>query len=202
MFEIQPSARYAAMAENAEIEEVSKEHEEKVSKEYRENIKWLAKNRIDEVFYNSNEDHAVVILSELIKNSERYVHIVCENMNPRVTSKLDYLNAVQEFLSNDKHREIKILLTDYDKSFDKSKIADLLRRYKDQVSIKCFEPEEKIFNEDDSPVNWTVADNRAFRLEENTDECMAFGNFNDPYLAGNLNESFDFFFKDSKEVKL
>lgn len=170
--------------------------------EYKENIKSLARNRIDEIIYNSSEDHAAVILSELIENAENYVHIVCENMNRKVTDRYQYLDAVDQFLSNDKHHEIKILLTDYDKSFEESKIADVLRKHKEQVFVKYFEPKAKILSEDGFPVNWAVADDRAFRFEENTNEFMAFANFCDRSLAKELNESFNTFFNDENNKKV
>jgi len=178
------------------------ENKEEVSEEYRESIKWLAKNRINEVFYNSDERHAVVIFSEMIKNSENYVYVVCKNMNKKVTCDDEYCDAVRKFLSNDKRHEMKILITDYKESFEKSKIANVFRNYTDQVEIKYFEPRAKIFIED-SPVNWAVADDRAFRFEENEDDCVAIGNFNNPFMAGKLKESFNTFFNDNtKKVQL
>jgi len=93
------------------------ENKEEVSEEYRESIKWLAKNRINEVFYNSDERYAVVIFSEMIKNSGNYVYVVCKNMNEKVTCDDEYCDAVRKFLSNDKRHEMKILITDYEESF-------------------------------------------------------------------------------------
>ena len=176
--------------------------DKEVPKEYRESIKWLAKNRSNKVIFNTNEAHAVVILSEMLKNAEDYVHILCENMNPKVTDEDEYVDAMRKFLNNDKHK-IKVLLTDYDKNdkkFDDRKIVKLFKNHKEQVEMKYFEPKAKVIS-GDTPINWTVSDNRAFRFEKDIEKCIASVNFNNPPLAKKLNESFNAFFNDDDSKK-
>jgi len=164
---------------------------------YKESIKYLAENRIDEVVYNSDEEHAVVVLSELIKNADDYVHIVCKNMDPTVTGKPEYLDAVKSFLRKKDSKELKILLTDYDNSFKESDIFNVLKNFPEKVLIKSL-GNKFMITSDGSPINWTVADNRAFRLEKDIEKYIAFGNFNDKNLARKFNIYFERFFNNDR----
>ena len=164
---------------------------------YKESIKYLAENRIDEIVYNADDEHAVVVLSELIKNADEYVHIVCKNMDPKVTEKPDYLNAVKLFLDKESSKELKVLMTDnYKDSFKERKIFKLLEKYPEKVFIKHLGHEIK--TSDDTPINWTVSDDRAFRLEKDIENYIAFGNFNAPNFAKKFNGHFEVFFAKGK----
>jgi len=160
--------------------------------EYKKRIKHLAEGHINEMIYNTDDKHAVVVLSELIKNADDYVHIVCKNMDPLVTDKPDYCYAVESFLKKENSKEMKILLTDYDDSLKKSEIFKILKKYPEKVSISYFEPKVKILS-NGTPLNWTVADDKAIRIEIDIDNYIAIGNFYDPNLAKKYNNNFEAF---------
>jgi hypothetical protein len=153
---------------------------------YKQKIRNLAENRINEMFYNTDTEHATIVLTELIKNAEEYVYIVAENMNPAATDNEEYLSAVESFLTKGK---MKILLTNYDKEkFGNSKIGKLLNTHPDVVEIK--HSGGRKVKRDDIPINFTVSDGRAFRFERDIEENIAFGNFNDTETANILENSF------------
>jgi nicotinic acid phosphoribosyltransferase len=159
---------------------------------YSEKIANLAMTGTDEMFYNTDAEHAKVVLSELMKNAKQYVHIVCTDMCSDVSNNEKYLEAVKNFLDGDAAREIKILLTNYKQdNFAETKIAELLKKYQRQVEIKYLS-EGRIVNsrDQDHEVNFTVSDDRAFRFETNVDKKIAFGNFNAPKKAMILNKKF------------
>jgi hypothetical protein len=157
---------------------------------YKQKIQNLAENRVNEMFYNTDAEHATVVLTELIKNAEKYVYIVAENMDPVVTDNEEYLKAVDFFLCK-KNVKMKILLTDYNKEkFHSSKIGTLLNKYEGIVEIKNSEG-KKIKREGGIPINFTVSDNRAFRFERDVDNHIAFGNFNDKETASILASTFN-----------
>jgi len=160
---------------------------------YKKKIQQLAKDKVNEMFFNVDVEHATIVLTELIRNADNYVYIIGKNMDPAVTDNEEYLKVVEGFLQK-KDTIMKILLTNYDKEiFNNSKIGKLLEKYKN-VEIKHSE-NKQITREGDIPVNFTVSDDRAFRFERDVDKCIAFGNFNDeetaPFLAKKFNEFFE-----------
>ncbi|MDR0620139.1 MAG: hypothetical protein LBG17_09610 [Bacteroidales bacterium] len=157
---------------------------------YKEKIERLAKDRTDEVFYNSSENHARVVVNAIAKNSEQYIKILCCSMCSDVSNNDEYVKSVKNFLSEDKDRKIKILFTKYDGNFPEKPIAQLLKQYTKQVEIKKWDADEEIKFKD-KPVNFTVADDRAYRMETDIEGKLAFGNFNNPEGAKNLSSVFD-----------
>jgi glycogen synthase len=161
--------------------------------DYRNYVKHLAEKHSSKIIYNADKDHAVILLSELIKNSKESVRIVCKNMDPDVTGKPDYLKAMKSFLDKD-GTEVKILMTDYykDKSiFDNSEIFSLLKKYKNQVELKYVEESDSdSVYIDGKLINFTTSDYTAFRVETDVENNMAFGNFNDRKNVEMLNKVF------------
>ena len=161
---------------------------------YEEEIVQFAENKEDEMFYNIDANHAKIVLRELMKNATHYVYIVCCNMCSDVSNNAPYVEAVKQFLSTDSKREIKILFTNYEGDcFMQSQIAETLRKYPKQVFIKALVNGEIVGNEG-KPINFTVSDDKAFRMEIDVNERIAFGNFNKPDDAIILRNHFDRFF--------
>jgi DNA-directed RNA polymerase beta' subunit len=165
---------------------------------YKESIRYLAENQKNEIVYNSDSEHALVVLSELIKNASNYVHIVCKNMDPVVADKPEYLSAVKFFLEKN-NTEMKILLTDYEESLKERKIFKLFKEHSDKVFIKYFEKKVQIAS-GGSPINWTVSDDKSIRVEKDIDNYIAFANFNDPELAKKYDGHFNAFFADNRSA--
>ena len=173
-----------------------------VSDTYRQHIEQLAEGDIDETISNSDMEHAIVLVSRIIKGAQNYVHILCENMNSVATSRAEYLVAIELFLSGDRNRKMKILFADYNKnSFNKSKVATLLKKYKEQVEMKRLKKHIKVHS-NNSPINWTVCDDKSYRLETDPKKYRALGNFNDPVLAKSLNNKFEKLFCDDSKTQL
>lgn len=169
---------------------------------YEEEIIQFAENNKDEMFYNIDANHAKIVLRELMKNATQYVYIVCCNMCSDVSNNDPYIEAVKKFLSTDPQREIKILFTNYDSDcFKQTKIEKTLREYPQQVSIKAL-INGKITGKGDNPVNFTVSDDKAFRMEIDVNEKTAFGNFNNPPYAKILRKHFDRFFNNPQLVDI
>ena len=158
--------------------------------EYKEKIKYLAENQINEMFFNTDTEHAMIVLTELVKNAKNYVYIVGKNMDPAVTDNEDYLRAVEDFLKKE-NAKMKILLTNYDKEkFGNSKIGELLKKNK-SPAIEIKHSQNKQVKSNDIPINFTVSDGRAYRFERDIDKHIAFGNFKDTETATVLTETFE-----------
>lgn len=155
---------------------------------YAEKIFNLAKDKADLVFYNSSPEHAIIVHQALVQNADNYVYIFSSSMCTEVSNNPEYCEIVKRFLSGSENRQIKIILTNYDDGFPEKPIAKVLALFPEQVEVKRFDGKVEYKG---SPVHFTVSDDRAFRLETNIEEQMAFGNFNSPEQARDLKEVFE-----------
>lgn len=156
-------------------------------KSYREKIFRLAKGKKDQLFYNSSPEHAKIVHLAIIQNASRYVNILCSSMCSEISNNKEYCTSVDRFLSVPEH-QMNIVFTDYDSSFHKKPIAGIFRRHKTNVTIKKFDGHILL---DRNEVHFTISDDRAFRLENNIQEHIAYGNFNNVAVASSLNEKFN-----------
>lgn len=155
---------------------------------YSEEIFRLAEEKKNEIFYNSSAEHAIIVHQALMKTAERYVCIFSSSMCSEISNNDEYIAYVRNFLEGGKDRYIKILLTDYSNDFWKNPIAKVLTHYPQQVQIKKYDG--NVYYKD-NPTHFTVTDDRAFRLETDIKNHMAFGNFNSEEQAKALKSVFD-----------
>ncbi|MDR2938115.1 MAG: hypothetical protein LBU92_04155 [Prevotellaceae bacterium] len=163
--------------------------------EYERTIKNLAKEKKNEVFYNSSDSHARVVLNNMVENAERYVHIVCGNMCTEVSSNPEFLDVVKAFLSKDASRTFYVLFDEYKECFLETEIAKLLSLYPTQVKVKKLKSETHLAYKEQR-AHLAISDGRAFRLETDVDKKMAFGNFNDEENVKVFEEVFNSYFED------
>lgn len=155
---------------------------------YAANIFDLAEKKTDKVFYNSSAEHASIVHQALVKNAANYVDMLCGDLCSDITNNSEYCNLLEEFLQKDSKHHINILFTGYSDIFNNKPIASVLKKYPFQVDIKKYDGQITYKNH---PVHFTVSDDRAFRLETDIDQRMAFGNFNSPSQAGSLRNIFE-----------
>ena len=166
---------------------------------YPERIFRLAENKTPEIFYNSSSEHAKIVHQALMKTSEKYICIYCGSMYTEISNNPKYLKLMEEFLNGDKERSIKILFADYNPDFIEKPVAQVLANHPRQVKIKTYTGEVKYTG---TPVHFTVADDRAFRLETDIQNHIAQGNFNSPKQANKLKNIFDSIFASQLAVNL
>lgn len=166
--------------------------------EYQEYINQLAERDQNELFYNSSEDHARVVLSKIIEKSKQELYIYCGNMTTyTIFDNKDYLAAFEKFLTGE-NSKVKILLSDYQESFFNKDICNLLSKYCRKVEIRRTGNKDEI-KFDDKPIHFTFADGKMYRLETDIENRMAIGNFNDPDSVKVLYNIFDSYFKISEK---
>jgi hypothetical protein len=164
--------------------------------EYEKAITTLAKERKNEIFYNSSDAHACIVLNNMIKNAEKYVHSICGDMCGEVNNNPKFLQIVEDFLKEDANRKFYILFDEYNNGFPQTEIAKVLAKYPNQVMVKKLKQGHLLYK--NKRAHLTISDDRAFRLETNVNEKMAFGNFNDSDDAKILNEVFSQYFNNAK----
>ncbi|MCM1169746.1 MAG: hypothetical protein NC324_07405 [Bacteroides sp.] len=155
---------------------------------YAANIFKLAEERKNELFYNSSAEHAGIVHQALVKNASDYIDIFCSNLCSEISNTPEYCRLVDDFLKQDAKHTISILLTDYTEAFTHTEIVGVLKKYPLQVTVKQYDGQVAYKNR---PVHFTVSDDRAFRLETDIEQRMAFGNFNAPKQAISLRDTFN-----------
>ncbi len=167
---------------------------------YREEIETLAAREENKIFYNSSSEHACIVLNALVRNAKKYIKILCSDMCSSISNNDEYLKLIKKFLSGDFERTLDIVFTEYRTEFHSKPIAKLLSEYPQQVTIKKLGKVRVLYN--GNSVNFTVSDDRAFRVETDVANKMAFGNFNEPEQAKKLLSTFDSVFENSIPIEL
>lgn len=171
---------------------------------YEDYIADLASRKVNKKFLNTDEAHAVSVLSNLFKNAKETVNIYCQNLCGDISNHQQYIDAVKRFLSNPDAR-LHILLFQYWGKLKESPIWSALApflnkqvfiRYQNEGGAKA----DHITYEG-SQVNFAVADGCAYRFESDIKKHSAYGNFNDHEQAELLNSVFFDFFKQGTLLK-
>lgn len=146
----------------------------------------LAKEKRNEEFYNSNSEHAKIVLSAILENASQEVNVCCANLCSDVTNSHEYLTALKAFF--EKGGVMNILLFAYNElGLIRSEIYKLFLLYSRQVIIKYT---SRRITYENKEVHFTVADGIAFRFETDIKNKKARGNFNNPSEGKVLNEVF------------
>ena len=167
---------------------------------YKKEIDALADSGANKVFYNSSPAHAAIVLNAMVRNANKHIDIYCNNMLSDISNNDEYRLLVDRFLSGNSSRKIRVLFAKYSEDFLKTHIYSVFAKYPNQVKLKKLSDNNILYK--NKAVNFTVADNKAFRLETNVDEKIAYGNFNDPNNAQVLSRVFNQFFDAAQEVSL
>ena len=162
---------------------------------YASYISDLASGESTEIFYNSSEKHALIVLKNIVKNAKEYVKAICGNLCSEVSNDPEYLAILDEYLSGSPSRKFQILLDDYQQDFKTRPIATVLKRYPNQVVIRSLKHDYIQYK--NNHIHLTVSDDKSFRLETNVEKKMAWGCFNDPEKSKVFSAAFDKFFSDT-----
>ena len=171
--------------------------------EYAAYIEKLALKNSDEIFYNSSEDHALIVLKNIVKKSKKYIKTICGNLCSEMSNDEEYLTLLDGYLSGDKSRTLQVLFdNNYNDGFKQKPIYELLSKYPNQVTVRKLNNGYVTY--DDKPVHLTVSDDQFFRLETDIGEKMAWGRFKDSENSKVFRDAFDRFFtdEDSTEIPL
>jgi len=162
---------------------------------YRKAVEFLAKNKVDDLIFNSGDEHAAIIFNNIFSNSDYQVRIFAGNLQNSVTEKPEYINSITELLY--RGVRLEILLNNFDDSVKKD--SDLFKKlyyYRDKrISIKCTNKRFYVTRLTEGPVkeyvHFCTGDFGMYRLETNTETRSARCNFNDQPFVKDLNDLFD-----------
>ena len=148
---------------------------EKEMKDYSEAVEFYASKRIDNVFFNSGNPHALVVFENIFKYATDNIIIVAKNLNNSVTNDSRYIDAIKSFLLK-KNTRLEILVSE--DARNESLLFVELKKYSDKITIK--NSNGKFFkNGKGEEIHFCIADNSIYRLETNIKDRKASCNFND-----------------------
>jgi hypothetical protein len=161
----------------------------------------------DEIFPNSNEFHASIVLTAILKNSVSSVYIydndLCGDISDRYDLFEEFIPALEGQIILG--RRIKIVLKEEPKDESlNSRVYKLLKNYSSQTNldVRIASPEfitniENSFNQD---IRFAVADSRMFRYETVVNARRAYCSFNNKVHSQNLEQSFVKQFENSPKL--
>lgn len=178
-----------------------------VEKNYKDFVMALSISGENKTFLNSDEEHALEVLVRIFQIAQKEIRIFAGCLCHHVGNKQEYIIALSEFL--ERGGSLKILLNKFDK--EKAKASGLYKRlayYKEKgypVTVKESQAHPYFTEDPDKKeIHFTVADNKAYRIETDIEKRTAECNFNNPNLAKDTTTFFDKLFirGDAKEIDL
>ncbi len=175
--------------------------------EYKDFVHDLILRGDGRTFLNSDEEHALIVLTELINMAKEELRIFAGSLTGKVGSDPEYIIALSEFI--ERGGKLLILLNDYQPDSSEAKSSRLYRRLSyyqslnKPVIIKSTNTRPYRTNDpNNTPVHFTVADHKGYRLETDTNERSAQCSVDDPLLASAIADFFDGIFTApaSKEI--
>ncbi len=166
---------------------------------YQRSIESLAENKDSMVFLNSGKEHAAIVMGNIFKHAKENVRIFAGNFNGAVSCNPYYQENLSNFLK--RGGNLKILLQEY----NKNKPPEIFNLF---TSFDFFYPENvdlKVSNAtvvsdiDKNAVHFAIGDETMYRLENDTENYIAKGSFNDSEKSKYLIKIFDEIYQDSTE---
>ncbi|WP_418869325.1 hypothetical protein [Segatella hominis] len=178
-----------------------------VDRDYKDFVKTLSVSGENKTFLNSDEDHALEVLVRIFQTAQKDVRIFAGCLCRHVGNKQEYIIALSEFL--EKGGTLKILLNKYDQEVAKtSGLYKRLAYYKEKgypIIVKESKAHPYLTSDPDKKeIHFTVADEKAYRIETDIEKRTAECNFNNPILAQGMTTFFEGLFarEDTKEIDL
>jgi len=173
---------------------------------YERIVRELASTKSSVVYYNSGNDHATIVLENILLSARKNVkfltggfnHLVCEDKDKR------FVSALKKFLLNNGKLEVVMnrYLNDktaYNSVLDVLKQYSSTTQYRQNISVKYLAEEfqYKGFN-----VHFAVADSSMYRLEYDTEKFLAEFSFNGTSKCTELESKFKEIFDKATSLDL
>lgn len=147
---------------------------------YRRSLFELARLKQNHFFPNDSEPHAAIVYEVLLRTATENVRIFCSCLKASVFGSPTVVSALEDALK----RNVSVCVVSELSPDDSPFLSVLKSANAGLVSVWTFGRNVKDFN-------FAVADNRAFRFEDDSQVPRASGNMNLPDVAGKLSDYFD-----------
>lgn len=164
--------------------------------DYIKSVENFAKMGENAVFGNKGKEHASIVVSTIFNYAKYDVMMYSGNLSKTVTGNGEFKKSLENMIQ--KGISFRILLDNIPKEEEQSEALKLILENKDKsnVIIKIMNDDStKIINDIfDQKYHFTISDDKSYRLETNSSEFTAYCNFNDPDVAGKLENLFQLMF--------
>lgn len=157
--------------------------------EYEDYLKMLAAENSDTIVSNGGKDHAVILYSVLLDNTERQVRIFCQSGDSAVWKDSKFTSSLRSFL--DRSDDVSLhVLTAHEPALSR----EWTDSYKEKVEAFQIpaESKEKIYKHfRNNKCNFAVFDEKRYRYEYDCNAFRAYGSFNSPETSRQMIDLFD-----------
>lgn len=162
--------------------------------EYEAALSQLAERRESHVFYNEGNEHALIVFKTIFDNAQKEVYIVAKDLtNAEVSNDPQYIESLRAFLERD-GAKLNVMLTSFDNdiALEKPIFKTIYESpaYK-KGNVQVYNLNGKKFKDGDNVVHFCFADGQMYRIETDTENRKARGNFNDCDVANSLLANFN-----------
>jgi hypothetical protein len=182
-----------------------------IQEQYRKFVEDLAKNKTNKEFLNADTSHALIVFGNLFKYAEEEICIfascLCGDSEDYLANQNEYLQELSSFI--ERGGKLSILLNNY--VAEKAASSRLMKRiayyqtesqYKDNIQLKETASRFHLSKETDKEIHFTVADEKAYRIELDIEKKIASCNFNNPSTATNIKRVFTTTFESAIPINL
>ena len=169
----------------------------------------FAEQRVNFMFHNEGNEHALIICQNMFGNATREIRIAANKLyNDEVVNTPSYIESMKKFLDH-QDATLKIIVSEppRPKMVNLAKSLYEMLYYSDayrEGRVRIKDADGKSFRDPDNmhPVNFCTADGRMYRYEWNIQERCADANFNDIPRVEQLNRNFDRIFDTLQDLDL
>lgn len=152
-----------------------------------------AKEKSHAVISNADENHAEIVLSNLLKSARSKIEIYCSEQDLELFNQTDkdFKKSVHEFLRNPGTVQVNVLLEDCS-----DRLINMLKKFRisEQIKIRKVSPEAKSLMKSKvgsgNDFHMILVDNQNYRYEYNTEKHEAICSFNDEPQCHSLSSIF------------
>lgn len=172
---------------------------------YRKFVLELAQNKVDRVFLNSDEEHALTVLVNMFNIATDTIRIFAGCLCEHVGNQQEYIQALSNFV--ERGGRIRILLNNYKEDLICAsnlykRLAYYISEGKD-IQIKRTNAHPFLTKDPDKKeIHFTVIDKTGYRIETDIKERKAECNFNSPLMAKGIADFFDNLFAKEESVSI
>ena len=152
--------------------------------EYKKLVFELFEERVNKTIANSSDVHAAILYSAMFNFAEKTVCIFCRNLKNSVFGQLDVQQKAEEFLQRKGNLYIALQEDPTESAF-----LRMILQHKFDENVKICKVGE-LFLKDGNSFNFSIMDNRAYRLEPNRNETKAIASANDVDFTSKLKSLF------------
>lgn len=152
--------------------------------EYKKNVERMFDEGSQIMFTNRDRDHAAVLISTLFNKAEREVVVLCRNLDSEFYGRDVVKASIRDALNRGVQLRVRV-----QEAPQSTELVSLLQdpQYRN-IDYAVFEPGSRGST---SVYNFTVADSKAFRLEEDRTKHAAVACANNPELAKEILSVFE-----------